>query len=601
MFFAIDSRDGRRTTTAAKACLVAVILLHSGGAAATDDEPRRSVSGVVVDTEGQPVKGVRVFASNGSRYSRAEATTDVAGRFTLSAVLPDLRYVFADCPKYRPGGTTVGDGPISICLRKVDGPPVGLRPVINPDQKEQFKIIRPLLEQIWSSTSSPTSPIRSVVIESMVRIDSEVAKSMSESVGGYFDDVIRIELATGCFRTDPDRSLELLRETVSPNGVRAACKLGTRFARSQNPNDHRIALKFAEVAEQLADKQKEPAKSLADVARLFALLRKNDRAATLIDHTLAEINRRKAANQNVQYALLSIAPTIALYDYKKATALVDDLESEFERNETLANIAVAVAATDPDRSLKIIGELKGDNNTPSIRDRGRLNVVLARVGRDIEFSKRAIQQFERDDNRSEALGILGARMAEIDRQRSWQLIESAFGVHRHRPVDTFASWTNYGGGGPFAARLAWQAQQTGYPDMESVVWQVLAACRSITVQGSRPGEPDRVRATIATARVLALVDQSAARELLNSVKSESSISRGGSLLELWIQAWLFVDFDQGVKLLKKELDRYTRTGKNPIVRYENRWLVRLLTASTDERFTLVTNDGPGYMKELIFD
>ncbi|WP_145944484.1 hypothetical protein [Fuerstiella marisgermanici] len=166
-------------------------------------------------------------------------------------------------------------------------------------------------------------------------------------------------------------------------------------------------------------------------------------------------------------------------------------------------------------------------------------------------------------------------------------------MHR-RANDAFTSWTNYGGGGPFAAALACQAKQVDYPDMESVIWHVRLACR---VKGRVTSAQDRLKSAISTARILAIADQFAARELLllvNEQQDQIPKSAGGlSLYDQWLQAWLLVDFGRGTALLKQDLAEIAATGKKNALRYGHGDVIRLLTSTPDEHYDLITGYGTG--------
>ncbi len=104
------------------------------------------------------------------------------------------------------------------------------------------------------------------------------------------------------------------------------------------------------------------------------------------------------------------------------------------------------------------------------------------------------------------------------------------------------------------AFLAPLAGQIGYPDMQSMVWRVLAC---------RPTTPYLVTSSVNMAEVLALVDPEAAAELLRSAERWSELS--GSQPRLWIDydhtsvAWALADLTRAEEVFQRELEKVKKT------------------------------------------
>ena len=100
--------------------------------------------------------------------------------------------------------------------------------------------------------------------------------------------------------------------------------------------------------------------------------------------------------------------------------------------------------------------------------------------------------------------------------------------------------------------------------------------------------------TIDTARLLALVDKLAARDLLNSIATttdQALQTRGGqSLNERWLQAWLLVHFGKGTSLIREELEEMKEAGKKDPLRHGHGDVFRLLVAAPEDRFKLLMNE-----------
>jgi len=164
------------------------------------------------------------------------------------------------------------------------------------------------------------------------------------------------------------------------------------------------------------------------------------------------------------------------------------------------------------------------------------------------------------------------------------MIDAAVSVFPESIADS--RWLNYGGAGPVAAAIAYQAKLIEYPDMQSIIWQVIASCRS----GSEDTR-DRISTTISTARILALTDKVAARELLRLVdKNQDQIPRGKhgvSLYDQYLQAWTLVDFGRGTALIREDLERLEQAGADANFRSGQGEVFRLLVAPPEERFHIL--------------
>ena len=545
--------------------------------------------GVVVDIKGKPLANVRVFAA-GKNWRMATSQTDTAGKFRLEDLAADLHYLFADLNGFRLGGVRFGlkAGELKIVLRRNDEPPRGINVARVPDRVHQLKVVRQLIERAWALPTSPRSTARIAQLEAMVQVDPEFSLIMSQSVGGTFDGVVRTKWAKNIIYNDPDRALQLLSKSRR-RSFAATIALGRELAQSTEEAHRKTALQLADLAVETAERRS--LRYAPSATRLLTLLGEHERAEQLAERTWKWL---EPTGDSLQPTLKDVAVAIAPYDIKKAETLLGRL-NEVYRSRTRAAVAVAIARSDPAGCMKILDELKGDRDSRNYRDRTRLRISLEFVADDLDTAIQLVQSSEQPSNRAQALGWLAVKVAAIDKKKAWKLIDEALAVHRDAN-DAYQGWSNYGGGGPFAAALAYQAHLTGYPDMESVVLHVLAGCRA---KGSTKGQ-DRLVATIATARILGLVDTRATRELLESIAiEEDHIARpdgGVSLYDQWLQAWLLVDFERGANLLTSDLQRLANTGRKDPLRYGHGAVFRLLAAAPHERFKIIIADGTGLWK-----
>lgn len=551
---------------------------------------RPPVAGVVVDTEGEPLAGARVFAAGAKSWRPASQLTNPAGEFRLEETAPAVRYVFADAQGHRLGGARLSrdDAPVTITLRPNDAPPRGVEPPTQPLPEERHSLATPLILDAWDMISHPRTTARLGPLEAMCRVDADMAEVMSTLAGGTFTYVVHAERAEQAFTDDPGHALELLTKSSTSRRINTMLEWGEQLARTGRPEDKQRALALAESAAALAGEH-DPPSHFPKVARLLTRLGDHDQARSLALRTLETFGEEGPATRE-EWLYQQTAAALAPYDLQRALAMLDVFEEPFQHSRAVGRVALALLPVDPDKAIEVVESITGDVNASTVRDRSRLKIAMELAPTDVDKAVALVQQCERPAHRAQALGHVAVRVAEVDKERAWDLIDEALAIHRS-DENAFQSWTNYGEGGPFAALLAYQAKQADYPDMESVVWHALAAGRAI---GDVTSGQHRLKATIKTARILALVDQATARQLLVLIEEQQDqLPRGDggiSLFDQWVQAWLLVDFQRGVELLKADLERLKESDEEDPLRYGHGDVLRLLTAAPGERIDLVIED-----------
>ncbi|MGH7139366.1 MAG: hypothetical protein ACREHD_26780, partial [Pirellulales bacterium] len=149
--------------------------------------------------------------------------------------------------------------------------------------------------------------------------------------------------------------------------------------------------------------------------------------------------------------------------------------------------------------------------------------------------------------KAEALASVAVVIAARDCDRACDLIDQALAMCRPEFFPTFGLINR----SEHAARVAIAAAELGYPDMHSVVAQVLAL--RLTAQ-------ELARATIRafpmtdTVRLLALVDRDAARDVVSHVArpaDDTETRQGDEKLAEWLQAWALVDLAHSEELIRQ--------------------------------------------------
>jgi hypothetical protein len=217
-----------------------------------------------------------------------------------------------------------------------------------------------------------------------------------------------------------------------------------------------------------------------------------------------------------------VAEALGSCDLARARRLLAPLTNRGDVERYTANLAVAVG----DVSL-----------APT--DRVKMRIAYGLAAKQPDEAVRLVESIEETKLKVEAFGWVAVALAPRDKTRAWALIDRAFDICLN-DTQSFRSWSNYGGGSVFAARLASQAAEIGYPDRESLVFRTLALRQ--TTRYESPVRVDESR--VATAMILALFDPATAREMLQAVEPRAhTIGTGSGSVgrRQWLQAWALAD------------------------------------------------------------
>lgn len=542
------------------------------------------ITGTVVDENGKPIPNARVVAA-GKQYQDATTRSDVKGKFKLDEVAPDVRFVFADVDCFRFGGARVSSSqPVRIRLRSESAPPESIRANRIVGQDERTEAATRLINLAQSIPATPRSAARLQPLKALVRIDLERAISNA----GVFDYAVRQEAAKQLATTDPRKAVEIL--SPSRYAIRHAVELGQQLLARDAKKHRATAGLLADLATELAEVKENPERDYAELAPLLTKLGRHEQAEKLARAAISLVGKAKNLEGRLSYDAKSVAVALAPYDYDAAVAIASRIKTDYTRTEAVASVAEAVAYKNLPKALSDVGAVSGVSIAPLIRDKTRARIAFSIADTNPEKAIEIARSCDQPENRMMALSLIAVRVAKKDEKRAWELIDEGLQAIRNRP-DMFISWSNFGGGGPFAALFAARANQVNYPDMDSVIWHVRAACRlGMHAQGR-----ERLRATITTAGVLAVTDRFAARELLKLVEHQEDQIRGSRMLDTWIRAWVQTDFQRGVAAISEQLEEDADRGK---------WTVRcpltlLLESNSEEQLRIVSEQAPGLQDWLI--
>jgi protocatechuate 3,4-dioxygenase beta subunit len=501
------------------------------------------VEGLVTDSAGKPLADVRVFNS-GDGPQPASTQTDAAGRFRLEGLFPGPAWVFAEKSEYRFAAIRTQTGATDATLRMLrTGEPMPERPAPRTEalREEQRKLAKELAETFWAEGSADQ---KGQSISTMARLDLEQAQKWSAEIDGKYGGTIREAAARRIAEDDPEEAVALL----SADGSRAHYLL-LQTAKRLAASDAAKAIRFAEEAVVTARALNQPARTLA-LANCGLLVTRlgNQEAGRKLLEEAAEMAPQLPTGETQDYYLGRIAVALGSYDVERALKLLVAVKDPRERQRYQAKIA-AWCLGDLDKAEAILKDVE-----PWYANRAR-HLLAYRLAADRPDD--ALRVAERigsgaaNDYPNRVYGWLALAVAPRDRQRAWALIDKALAAYTASSAAS-RGHLSYGGEPAQAALLALQARRVEYPDLERLVWQVLAQ-RPTTTQDDSPARV--VESQVIMALFLALVDPDLARQMLEDLQSRSELvgaGHSGVGREHWVNAWALVDTQRALEIAERE-------------------------------------------------
>jgi hypothetical protein len=531
-----------------------IILQRAGGL----------VHGQIVDSRGQPIRGARIF-NNGDAPQPVQAQSDASGRFRLEDLFAGEVYVCARQDGYRFTAKRVEtDGPaVTIRLLRTDEPiPKPEQRAKQPSFEEQRQVARKLLEKLWALPMELKRTGMRTILESMARLDPNVAQRWAKEAGAQYENIVRTAIAENLAAADADEALALLAQVDNQSAYYALKGITERYVKT----DPARALRFAEEATVRARTREQPARtwSLAEIGSLVRQLGKEEAGRKLIDEA-AGMADKLGAQQHQALARGIVAQALAPYDPERARGLLEPLT---DGNDIIRYALMVASAT-----------MKDDAGLPP---RVRMQIAYRLAATDPVAAIRTVESIKEDaKTKAEAFAWVAVAVAPKDKNLAYSLIDRSLGIYVEQSQQ-FQSWSNFGAPSVFAARVARQAQDIGYPDMDSVIARVLAV-RQIDRHESlaRITESHAV-----TAMILALTDPPTAKHLLRSIEPRKDvIGTGYSSIrrQYWLQAWALADLPHAVELFDREL---AGLKKETTIDLQNNGMVgmiEILTIPPEER------------------
>ncbi len=384
---------------------------------------------------------------------------------------------------------------------------------------------------------------------------------------------------------DADEALTLAAPLPPRSAIPLLFDLAGRFAKRDPPR----ALRFTEEAVVRA-RTVDPAdraEYLAHAGDLAIRLGRTTAGKKLLDEAV-RIGAKLGTDERGEFNRGRIAQHLAAHDLPAGHKLLNG-PTGCPANRYLSMLAVRMARTNTKTALALVAEMKPDHSSSRART---LMLVARRVAeRDPAEAVRILDRIDDADYKTryqaEGLAHLAVVVAPRDRKLAWSLIDRSFALNLDQP-QAWRSWSGFGGRGVFAAWTAGQAQAVGYPDMASVVARVLA-CRPTEEEGYSPAH--RLETLVRMAKVLALIDPAASRDILDVVAPRSRLlgtGYSGFEQQDWLVARGLADPERTPALVDQTIAALAATkGRLDFYHSGLMQLADVLTAPPEQRLTIV--------------
>ncbi len=506
------------------------------------------LAGRVIGSDGKPIAGANIF-NHGDAPGPVATSSDADGRFRLAGVFPGRKYAFVRKEGYRFTGIKAdqdADG-LTITLKKSSEPLPVWKPASVSSYEDQRAFARGVLIRLWEKYGAdPEKTGASQCIEDMALIDPKLAFEWSSQHGRRYDDAVRLAQARGLAETDAPAALALLKKEPVSASQPILQSLAQRYAE----RDPKKAIPFAEEAAEQARRliAFERPVAMARAGAVLVKLGRADAGRKLIEDAARDATKLLTKDRAGYYRSL-VAEVLAPFDLKQALALIEPIEDDDKmptaKSARYARIASAIAKRDTTRAVAMLDSVDG----PSFHHELARTEIAYKIGADRpDTAIKIIEGINRDRRaahwQAAAFGWLAVALAPRDRARAFGLIERALAMMVDHPDggnradDAIA----------VAARIAICARRIGYPDMESVVMQVMAT-RSVV---DSPWERNwLLRCATQAALALALVDPDAARTVLEETEARSGpdATKEHDVREQRLMAWALVDLKRAEALV----------------------------------------------------
>jgi hypothetical protein len=539
-----------------------------------------AIEGTVVDTSGKSIGGVRVFNS-GDTPKLVQTSTNLYGQFELQGFHSGPAYIFAEKDGYRFTGLRTRSNVDDVVL-KMHGSsePVPQRQKVwstTPSETEKYAAHK-LLETMHKRAAGQK---RFTTILVMDKIDPELATKWAAEDGVKLDEIRRRKTLEKIAEENLDEALS----KIGKQGLGSYDSL-KRLAMYFAASDTEKAMQCSEEAAIWARKMNQPLRAirLAEISSVESLLGNKETAKKLADEALEMADKMETSYQNNYSAMGQIGVILAETDTPRAIKLLDRIPDKFMRDQL--KLKTAIVLDDVEQVESLLKEL-GTRYPEKLRLETIYRIAAkhpAEAIRLVETLQSTQPPTVQENVKAMAFGWIAAAIAPNDTKLAHSLIDRAFAAYSKR--SGMLDWNAAGNPLVRAAATAVVADRIGYPDMQGIVYRVLAA-RPPTSRVA----PEFVQIiSVEMLEYLAIVDPYTTQEVLQSLEADSGIlgvGKSAVVRDYWLKAWALADPMRAVELAEAELtaaesDNQMKTMEDTLYNLLTLWL-----SAPDERLGFI--------------
>lgn len=574
-----------------------------------------AVEGQVRDASGHPVADANVYKS-GDVSGELSVTTGSDGRFRVTGLLEGPITVLVRKQGYRPAGLrcAAGDTEQRVRLISVQEPRPQTRcpQVVKDVPIDRRALAMTLLNELWQrrheydSRSSSGYRIRGSdagsadddVVRRMASLDYKQALKWSAEEGGAFDEIIHIRAFDQIVHDDVGKAVG---HAGAPGAsVRLKTMAHRRLAVGQREDAIRLleAALDANLKTELA--YAEPSAEIMSRAQLgaLAIAAGRDEWGRKLVNEAADRVEALGPEADVRMRAAVVA-ALASFDVPRAVRIwvLSPNPSGGISPATHAELAALVGVYDLAAARRIVtrapksngfarhGRAAPPESSPAIE----FEPILRQIARRLAGSnpEKALTLLDEIDDsaeleKAEIVGRAARAMAPRDPLRAYDLFDRALnmcfapgGFGRQNPARA-------------AALIAVMAAEAGYPDMQTIIDQVLV----LRPPTGTPQEEQWPVATIEAAWLLAMIDAPTAVELLGRISPPDAAARSideARPIGQWLQAWVMLDIEHAVELFHQVLNKHDRSLTSDSVSFGLLPMIDALFWSRDDCLRMVLN------------
>jgi hypothetical protein len=408
----------------------------------------RTVTGQVIDRQGQPVAGVRVLQS-GDGPLRTEAMTDNDGQFRLPGVIEGPAFVFASKDGFRFDVQTIEfkPAPIKLTLTHNDEPAARFYKALDsPLAVEEEKALArrlflPYAERVLARGSLAQ---KYRVVADAVHIDPAAVQEKLDTIKFIDPDYLSITRTCLVEALASDSLDEALAqaEVCTSADTRANCYL--QICDVQPDLDKSRVRELIDQALSNARAVKSPEERLGFYGRIadkLIDLGEKERARKLVGEA-EELAGPTVKGNKGGFSLGTVAEALARFDLPAALKMLDDLAQQVRKSDksdrtyvfvrfygTIARKLAADAPADAERLLEKIRALE-----PANAAHYAVAVCSKMAPKDLARARRIAEMMFRagsSELKPYALGLIAQKLAATDGAGAVELLETAYNELDH--------------------------------------------------------------------------------------------------------------------------------------------------------------------------